>query len=754
VLLWRLRTRLARLGGQYYWFRKNINANRGMEADTNFFSPVFFLLNMVRQNRAAFEDYSSRQLTSAMLDDLQESYRRGLSPWRGWARPVYPALILDDVPSRSARARLLLQINHDRLEGRWDPLLVIAVVADQASYAALQRDARADTAGAGNGGVSLAGMAPADLYKQWSSQFPGAMRPVAPDGWFLFLSLEDSARPRNQAAGGGKTGVRNRRRRTRRRPLWTRVPSQVLALVLAAALATGLAYQWHQTQQRSQELRQAAFQQRFCASRVWRLAGQCVGLAPAGFEFGMHDWTASLVNGTAVPPGTRHVKGDLTVSQLEADINRENGAVRQQAADGRNTVVTIAYMGPLTLPGDVSNPQTDGVRELAGVYAAQLAWDGTPEDGVQNDPLVQILVANAGASMQGQYKVAQQIIELAHSHDPLVGVVGVGMNEPTTPETVSALGRAGVPIVGTTNSMDAHYPLYFQLAPDDRREAQVGADYLATLPGRHYGVRMVDTTSGYTRELGANVAEALSPAARRSMPEFTYQSPRQLPGLVNEACQKTGGKLNLIYYLGRSQDLPWLITQGLAQSAQCANNHVTILSGDDASKYAAPLPGNITLDYTALTFPPAWQTCYRDGNLPPFYASYLHLLQSQGISHLPANPLDNPLLTDGHTVLGYDATTVMENATTQVFEDLAGQAPGLSSFSGIRVTPGDVWGQLRSAAEPPGASGLITFQPGFEQDKFVPVVQEKAQAAPHVVYAEGVLTPGSPSTCPGNRPTG
>ena len=78
-----------------------------------------------------------------MLEDLQASYRRGLSPWRGWARPVYPVLLLDEIPGGGARARLLRQVNDDRLEGRWDPLFVIAVTADDDSYNALRAMARA-----------------------------------------------------------------------------------------------------------------------------------------------------------------------------------------------------------------------------------------------------------------------------------------------------------------------------------------------------------------------------------------------------------------------------------------------------------------------------------------------------------------------------------------------------------------------------------------------------------------------------------
>lgn len=581
VLHWRLRTRLAWLGGRYYWFRKNINANRGMDADTNFFNQVYFLCQMAQGSQPAFGGYADGQRVSAFLDDLQNCYRRGWAPWGGWARPVYPVLLLEEVPGGGARAALLQQINRNRSEGRWDPLFVIAVVADERNYQSLQTDIQPPTVG-GPSPVSLAGTTAAAFFSTWSEQFPGALRPATPDGWFVFMPLGGEEYP--------APGRRDNRLQTRRRPRWTRFPVQLVSVAADLAVVIGSTAGWSYVHQRAAQVRRAAYWREFCAPGVRRLNGQCMGVAPAGFEFGQHDWTASLDYGTAVRPGLAHLRGDLTVTQLETDIARQNARVTRQAGRRGTTAVTVVYMGPLTLPGQVTDPQTDGTRELAGVYAAQQAWDSTPPDGVMNQPLTRILIANAGASMQAQYQVAEEIIHRAEAGAPIVGVVGVGMNEPSTPETVGALQRAGIPIVGTTNSMDTAYPFYFQLASDDRWEAQVGTDYLRRLPGVVHGVRMVDTTSGYTRELGADVNRALSPAERRAMPELRYSSPRNLPNLAAQACSKTHGQLNLIYYLGRSEDLYWLINRGLAGSVRCGGNAVTILTGDDASKFSGRCP--------------------------------------------------------------------------------------------------------------------------------------------------------------------
>ncbi len=738
VLRWRLRTRLAWLGGRYYWFRTNINANKGMLADTSFYNQVIFLSKMARNKPEFFAKYADDQLIGAMLEDFQDSYRRGFSPWRGWARPVYPILIIDDIQPGSARDGLLRQINDNRLAGRWDPLFVIAIVANQRSYAELQRDVRANALGSQADHALRDDADLARLYEEWSSQFPGAMRPVAPEGWFLFMSVDGPVRTE-----GGRSARHKWSPPTRRRPRWTRISVQVpvvllCAVVVAAGVAAGEIWR-----DNTRETRAAAFRQEFCAVQVRHVDGQCVGLAPPGFAFGLHDWTASLDRGIAVGPGRATVSGDVTVTQLERDIAAENRSAERQAAAGRNTLATIVYLGPLTLSAKVSNPQTDGVRELAGVYAAQREWDGVQSDGAQNEPLTRVLVANGGSSMAGQYQIARQIVRLASTGTPIAGVVGVGVNGPSTPETIGVLERAGIPIVGTTNSMDSTYPFYFQLAPDDQREAQVGEDYLVSLGARH-GVRMVDSTHGYTRELGRDVGRDLSPEQRRSMRQFVYSSPLELKARAASACAQTGGKLDLIYYLGRSDDLYWLLN-GLADSP-CADNKVRILSGDDASRFAGSLPPHITLDYTAITFPPAWRICGHDQGVPGFYQDYLNWLQASGVRDLPRSPLYDRLLTDGHTVLGYDATMVTQDAAAAAFLSMVGQGDSIQPAQ-IRVTPGEVWGQLETAAEPAGASGSITFRPGYRQKKFVPVVQLHEGQEPHIVYARGRLTAGSPMGC-------
>jgi hypothetical protein len=736
LLRWRLRTGVSALGGQYYWFRKNINTNRGAEADPDFSNQVKVLLDNAVQDGAGFAEYADQQRIGALLEDLQHNYMRGLSPWRGWARTVYPVLILDEISPGSHRVGLLNRINETRrVGGRWDPLLVVAVVADDGCYEELLGEVKnvvSTKSGEPRGAIAC--------YQKWHAQFPGALQPYDQHAWFLFMSVHIAERQDTQTDAELDTG--SAIIATRRRPRWTRGSVQATSVLICAALLVGL-WGWRHA---ATVASAAAYQRKFCAYLVLRADGQCVGLAPLGFSFGRHDWTSTL-SGTAIGPGQQPPAGDLTVAELETLIQAQNNQVLEESAGGRKEpVVTIAYVGPVTLPASSTTPLTDGVRELAGVYEAQRQYDQRGSDGEFSRPLVRVLVGNAGFGMTYQKAVVRRIVQLASHGMPIVGVVGVGTNAPSTPATVALLSRAGLPIVSTTNSGDRRYDFFFPLAPNDQREARIGAAFLNTMKlGKIHGVRIEDTDPGYTSELSNDLGRVLSPAEKRAIPgsPLTYVSAdasSQLQVLATQACKQTGGKLNFIYYAGRGADLNWL-TGGLSNTP-CSDHQITILSGDDASRDPEFIPvHHLSLDYTALTFPKSLG-CYQAGRI--FDGDYRSLLGKYGIK-VPAHQLQDRFLADGHMVLGYDATMTMEEAAAHVYVSMRSANQNFSP-STIQVSAGAVWGQLRAEGPSYGASGEITFQAGFEKDKFVAVVQRGQLGGVTVIYPTSPLVAHSPTS--------
>jgi ABC-type branched-subunit amino acid transport system substrate-binding protein len=296
-----------------------------------------------------------------------------------------------------------------------------------------------------------------------------------------------------------------------------------------------------------------------------------------------------------------------------------------------------------------------------------------PQSLAGPDPLVRVRLANAGDRMTHQLKAARQIADAARDDPTIVGVVGLGRNQEDSARTLATLWAAGLPVVATSNSSDelaGSSPYYFHIAPTNQQEVQVAVDYLAT---RQIGAGVVfeDVREPYGREL----AKDFNRTARRiikgiRLSSITYgereTTPRDdLPAKAKAACDAANGDLELIYYAGRSEDLPSLFS-GLAQSRCKSQEHpVTVLSGDDLTRYTQPPPGLADLYYTTLTYPPVWECMAAPSIVPEMFAQYERAFQAGHPSGFK-----DPNLIGGHALLGFDATSAIAQAATAAHQGL------------------------------------------------------------------------------------
>lgn len=264
--------------------------------------------------------------------------------------------------------------------------------------------------------------------------------------------------------------------------------------------------------------------------------------------------------------------------------------------------MNLIYLGPLTTSqAGVRAP--GGPRDLVGVSIAQDQLNQSP-----SGPRLRVLIANGGASMAYQDSVAELIASRAAIDPTIVGVIGVGQNRNNTPKTVRILAQAGLPMVATANSVDDGYgnPFYFHVAPTDIREARVAKDYLVKhlLPGMR-AVVVEATNDRYSQELAGDFTSEMQRAGYGALlraESVTYPEPSgakaDMSPVADRACPD-GDVPDLIYYTGRAEDLKGLM-DGL-QLKRCGRKHITILSGDDLTKYQDPIPEFVTLVYTTLT---------------------------------------------------------------------------------------------------------------------------------------------------------
>lgn len=105
------------------------------------------------------------------------------------------------------------------------------------------------------------------------------------------------------------------------------------------------------------------------------------------------------------------------------------------------------------------------------------------ESTEQSGPIVRVTVANGGSQMRSAAKVAGLLIPFAQDREQHVAsIIGLDRTLTSTREAIRAFGDAGIVTIATTLSGDKLTELsdsYFQLVPQDTREALIAVRYAA-----------------------------------------------------------------------------------------------------------------------------------------------------------------------------------------------------------------------------------------------------------------------------------
>jgi hypothetical protein len=626
-----------------------------------------------------------RLLVNAFLEDLRRAYGRW--PWRlgGARRMTYAVVLLDGITRTNGGYRLLKLINDVRNEtGAFDPLLVVSGSRKVPPYAvsrpAANADARVwDAVRAEKG------------YEAWCNQFSRDSRSRKPTAWYLPVRVPDTIADPGRMPDEVQESVRERYRRAYqdhqlalseftidRAPLWSRrwVPGLAVVVLAASLAATGFGYR----QRHCGELPGIAG-----ARWLTTIGRECVGVSDGAHVF--------------QPTNDR-------LAAVEHKVHEQNvTALGRHRANPKRPYVTLVYVAALT---STTHPPSDLVtarERLEGVAIAQsrqLARTGDDE------PIVRILIANGGTSMQHGPVMAQLIARMAADDPTIVGVVGLDQSRQPTIDVIAMLSRAGLPMVAATLSADrlpTVSPLYFQVSPQNVREADVAAWYadatVAPLGGpvarRVRILASADPQDVYSTNLAEDVSHAfqrvgftLEPASFNPQgKEFPQPSPKT-------AGENVCGYDGLIFFAGRQEDFEELLS-GI--STRCRPHPPRILAGDDVARYVADKKkrtafSEIPFDYVSFAVGPG-RTCTTDD----VYRGLHELFPDE------CGPDRDPSL-DGGVDLAYDATLLMINAVTHLLQDR------------VPLTSGGLWHEL-SSLPLSGESGDIDF--GGQSAVHVPV---------------------------------
>ncbi|WP_310726031.1 hypothetical protein [Streptomyces sp. N2A] len=631
-------------------------------------------------------------MVNAFLEDLRVAFRR--RPWRPRTarRTAYCVALLDGVgPDTCGHALLQAVIDVRNETGAFDPLLIIACGAEPPAEGSRTR---------ADWGRSELWELTDRLYGGWRDTFlhQGRARNRAP--WYLPVSVPRLMPPSEESYELTRRleVAQDARLRIPEPPLWARrtvsvvaVCAVTVALLGAAGLVLGAESRYRQAH---------CGLGRFDADAdTLRTAetGECIGVARHGFTF--HSPDPSL---------------DRTLQRI---YDQNALAEQAHAASPERPFVTLVHLSALlSVSGKLTGQLAYGREALQGAASAQsrqLRSSGATE------PILRIFPANAGSGMRFGTQVVEILDRLKQQDPSLVGVTGLDQSREATNRTIRKLTAVGLPMVATTLSADSlvrQSPMYFQVSPQNAREAEVAAAYAdhvvrtgAGKPARR--VRIIasaDPSDTYSRTLSDDVERRFR--AREFAVERTAFTPPPPPGrepssdapgpgtVGQRSCSYPG----VVFFAGRSEDFESLLG-GINES--CNSAPPVLIGGDDVARLAADAdrrghyPG---IPYDFLDFTLGSAHC--DGT-SELYAELSRLFPEE-CAKVPNSSLD------GHAALGFDAVKLYVNAVKQLREEAA-QMP---------LTPPAVWHAISGVHGDEaldGASGIISF--GGEVDRQVPL---------------------------------
>ncbi|MGM1058634.1 hypothetical protein [Saccharothrix sp. Mg75] len=633
----------------------------------------------------------AKLLVNAFLEDVRRAYRRSLWRIRSARRTVYPVVLLDGIRRDNGGYALLKLINDVRNDtGAFDPLVIISgseKVPPDAENAAEREPTPVGQA--------------SHAYETWARKLATDSRARRPTAWFLPLRVPPVPIVPGDVPPTATLSVRPA-------PVWSR--TSVLAVVVVLLLASVGAVGYRQVSGIVEA--DDRWRHQHCglerdnpdAHTLERIGDDCVGVTTGLLPlFGPGDDTDKA----------RFDKAQRRLVEQNAKVAEEH-----RRAPGR-PYATVVYVSAMSTARDALASNTARLMGVAARQAQLLERTGPDE------PLVRVLLGNAGASMQHGPALAGTLRSMLERDKSIVGVLGLALSRRTTRETVTALGEVGLPVVAATLSddeMPTASRMYFQVSPNNDRQARIIARYVRDAYPDKRGVVVVhsnDEDDSYAANLRGDLVRRFGEQGDR-VREEPY---RTADGNQGPDARRLGQQLcgvaedEVVFFAGRPVDFGRLMD---GVSAGCKDRPPVLLAGDDVARYAADATlrnqhPEIPYDYVSFAI-----------GSPGCVAATAMQQTLRRVFEEECAGDSNPSL-DGHAALTYDALYLFAHAMTQL--------------GPIPVSPGHVWkeiGDIGGDRALSGESGVLDFGGGqVPADKFLAVLRVAGGAPPVVVASCG-----------------
>ncbi|ROP41950.1 hypothetical protein [Saccharothrix texasensis] len=652
----------------------------------------------------------AKLLVNAFLEDVRQGYRR--TPWRvrSARRTVYPVVLLDGIRRDNGGYALLKLINDVRNDtGAFDPLIIISG-SEKVPPDAAAADERAPA------WVENAGRA----YETWTRKLATNSRARRPTAWFLPLRVRPVEIEPGEVPPPATLTVRPA-------PVWSRtwVLAVVAVLLLGAVAASGY---WRITtvaEERDRHCGLSPGDSNFKTLARLDSAGSadCVGVSSRAIP---------LLDGESSELRDRFMRVQEKIASQNEQVERanENNPDRPYA--------TVVYVSAMS--GRPESLATNTAR-LMGVAAMQARL---LDDRGNGHPLIKVLLGNAGRTMQHGDELVEHLKTWMRRDPTVVGVLGLAQSRQTTRETITKLGRQGLPTIAATLSANEFPEVssrYFQISPNNDREAVVAVEYA----NREFAgqdkvqiVRSTDDEDLYSADLAQSFRTRFTDGSlgrtREVLPDLAYQPTTDKDhtdarAIGQELCKRTAD--TLVVYAGRPGEFSDLL-DGIAGTC---SGQLALLAGDDVMRHAANADlreKHPSVTYDVLSFAVGAEFC---GAKEDIYRKMQQIFKSECEA-------DQRSFVDGQATLAYDALDLYAHAMKELFPV-------------IRPSSGDLWKTISDIGRPPvnpgtagdtapdpssrpvleGKSGKIDFRGGqVPHDKRISVLRV-TQGDPPVLRA-------------------
>ncbi|MDI5961656.1 hypothetical protein [Streptantibioticus silvisoli] len=681
-------------------------------------------------------EYATRLLVNAFLEDLRAAYKIRPLECGKPRRRTYPVVLLDNITSTNGGFRLLELINVVRNQtGQFDPLLMITAGTEIPPHGT--PDAKNRTKYPPSNSLHA--------YEVWQGQLLRDRRARRDTAWYLPLTLPESG-DRTRWPSIRKMDELSARRRTLRPGRWmSRVThTGLIVLLVGGVTAVPACHHRRYLQEHCQTREPDLVRLRSSVASRWT----CVGVTTSGHN--LFD------------------PSDPDTTSVENTVEKQNQRAVQLHRDFPDRpYITLIPLWALTSADHTSASLTADRESLEGLAVAQQQQEGKSAD---SDPIVRILLANAGPDMSDGVRAAQKIADEERRDKSVAAVVGLDMSSSNTERTIKELTHSGIPMIASTLSADdltSLSKLYFQVSPRNIREAALVANFVKSLlpsagetnnranastssaadtakdrtgsaasgktkgenkggPAGPAGYKVKifysnDRADTYSKNL-ADDAEAQFrdlKFGKTSKIAYTPSGGKGLDFSAREAGMSTcGDTKEYVFFAGRGDP----DFRSFMDGARQCNSKVVVVGGDDVSRFVAA--DGKDLGYPAYYYVSFASISTGSGGKSPGRQSastaadrYANTLQGLFPFEHP-----NPGSSDGHAALSYDAAQVAITAASY-----------LASGATLPVSAGTEWREITAIGQPGkdsedrsylGISGRINYSDGnlqYPEDKEVEI---------------------------------